>query len=736
MSDSKHQVKAIAAGVLIIALAIGLSCSKSPDGKSSTPPPSAEILFAVQVDNFDFTLSQMDQFLAGVSPIPMGLQMVVRMQLAGVLGSPELAGLNMGGRFRAFGVLLPDDSVGAEPAARTLIAGLLPLTDYAKMVGENPKFTKPDANGISELTVSLGMPGMPTAPNAAPSGPTVLITKLDDAYALITSKGQYDRVVRYMKLLSASKATGDARYPGVATESGYPISIYGDVQTAYKAFGPLVTEKINEFKGTFEQMSAAGQMPGQGAMMDQKMVSGAMNMYAALLETIMTEVKSFTLAVKPSPDVLFIKETVSAVPGTETAQMLVADAAASKENELLGYLKDGSAMNFAAKINKPLWEKLTVMSMDLVGTMAGQSVSPDDIAKMKALMTDAMDSMGRSLAGAFSVDAEGKSLFAMDYVVAVKDAAKFNKMLDDSVELLKTTSILDLYKGLGIEMDYTMTRNTESYNGVSIDSARLVMKSTEPNSPVGQMIDAMYGGGFDYRWGIVDGLCTIAIGGDVDSAVHKLIDVAKAGGPKEICSEVKDALKMLPDAGKADIFVTYNYVRLLNMIGKMMPAMAMGGTGMTMPQINVPSKSNINIAGKIGNGNLVVDIAVPKQHLAELVTAFMMLQQQIQKQESAIRTKTTMAMLDSAVKRFRLDTGRYPNDEEGLTALIEPPANAEKEKWNGPYIDDAFMPKDAWNNYFVYKLDPAGDKFTIISYGADGEEGGEDLNKDLFSTDY
>ena len=46
------------------------------------------------------------------------------------------------------------------------------------------------------------------------------------------------------------------------------------------------------------------------------------------------------------------------------------------------------------------------------------------------------------------------------------------------------------------------------------------------------------------------------------------------------------------------------------------------------------------------------------------------------------------------------------------------------------------MPKDAWNRDFVYDLDPAGGKpFVIISYGADGKEGGEGLNTDLFSTD-
>ena len=165
-----------------------------------------------------------------------------------------------------------------------------------------------------------------------------------------------------------------------------------------------------------------------------------------------------------------------------------------------------------------------------------------------------------------------------------------------------------------------------------------------------------------------------------------------------------------------------------------MAGMGLGDTGLTMPQINVPSKSNINIAGKIGNGNLVVDIAVPKQHLAELVTAFMMLQQQIQEQVSVMLTKAEIGLLEVTVEMFKVDTGRYPTEEEGLTALIKKPANAEK--WNGPYTDGSFMPKDDWNNDFVYKLDSASGKpFVIISYGADGKEGGEGLNKDLFSTD-
>jgi len=745
MFSTKHFARAAVAGVLVLFVVLGVSCAKKADDRPAQQTPSVESLFAVQLNNFEFTLSQIDQFLAGVSPIPMGLQMLVRMQLAGVLGSPELTGVNMTGSFAAFGVLMPAESPprglgpDAKPASRLFIAGLMPVTDYDKFISGNSKFSKPDDKGVSAITVGAPAPPVPPAPGAAeisakgPAGPKMLVTRLG-AYALITSESQYDKLIKYKKLMAAKSSTSKepAQLAGVADSSlvqqasKEPIWVYGNVQAASSAFGPLLLEKLEEGKKALEQMSAAGQAPMTNP-------AAIMDMYKGMLDVVMKEVKSFALAVKPSPQVLFLTETISAVPGTDTAGMLVADAAAKQENELFGYLQDGAAMNFAFRMNTPFRKKFTVKMMDLFVALAGQNMSAEDIDKIKTLAADSIDAMGGSMAGALSIDPAGKPPFAMKYVAAIKDADKFNKMLDESVELINTTGIGDMYKNLGMKLDYTMKRNADSYNGVSIDSAKLVMKSTDPNSPAGRMIEAMYAGGFEYRWGLVDGLCAITIGGDADSAVRQLIDQIKAGGPKEICSEVQDALKMLPEAGKADFFfVTYNYVRLLKMAGIMMPDIA--GTGMKMPQVDVPSKSNINIAGKIADGKVVVDIAVPKQHLAELVSAVMIMQQQMQKQESVIRTKATMAMLESAVKRFRLDTGRYPTDEEGLTALIEPPANAEKEKWNGPYIDGSFMPKDAWNHDFIYDVDSSG-KAVIISLGADGKEGGEGLNADLRSTD-
>ena len=98
-------------------------------------------------------------------------------------------------------------------------------------------------------------------------------------------------------------------------------------------------------------------------------------------------------------------------------------------------------------------------------------------------------------------------------------------------------------------------------------------------------------------------------------------------------------------------------------------------------------------------------------------------------------TKASLKILHSAVNQFKMDTNRYPTEEEGLLALIEEPSDAEGWERDG-YLDTTEVPMDSWNHEFFYELDPASGKpFVIISRGADKDEGGEDLDADLFSTD-
>ncbi|MBL7215013.1 MAG: type II secretion system major pseudopilin GspG [Phycisphaerae bacterium] len=102
-----------------------------------------------------------------------------------------------------------------------------------------------------------------------------------------------------------------------------------------------------------------------------------------------------------------------------------------------------------------------------------------------------------------------------------------------------------------------------------------------------------------------------------------------------------------------------------------------------------------------------------------------------------ITTKATLKVLHGAVNMFKLDTGRYPNEDMGLLELVEEPTDVEG--WNSEgYLESTDIPRDAWKNDFIYMLNPeSGKPFVIISYGADGKEGGEEgtYDYDLWSTD-
>ncbi|MHC4069504.1 MAG: type II secretion system major pseudopilin GspG [Planctomycetota bacterium] len=99
------------------------------------------------------------------------------------------------------------------------------------------------------------------------------------------------------------------------------------------------------------------------------------------------------------------------------------------------------------------------------------------------------------------------------------------------------------------------------------------------------------------------------------------------------------------------------------------------------------------------------------------------------------QTKANLKLLHSAVTQFKLDTGEYPSEEVGLMELVEQPGDVEG--WDpAGYLDTTEIPRDGWKNDFYYMLYPeSGKPFVIISYGADGEEGGEDNDADLYSTD-
>lgn len=86
-----------------------------------------------------------------------------------------------------------------------------------------------------------------------------------------------------------------------------------------------------------------------------------------------------------------------------------------------------------------------------------------------------------------------------------------------------------------------------------------------------------------------------------------------------------------------------------------------------------------------------------------------------------------MTSLQTAIDLFRIDTGRLPSAEEGLNVLVSAPAA--EPNWLGPYIARAAIPADPWGRDYIYEAGAEG--FRIVSYGADGREGGAGANTDV-----
>jgi general secretion pathway protein G len=93
--------------------------------------------------------------------------------------------------------------------------------------------------------------------------------------------------------------------------------------------------------------------------------------------------------------------------------------------------------------------------------------------------------------------------------------------------------------------------------------------------------------------------------------------------------------------------------------------------------------------------------------------------------------KTDIANLGQALKLYRLDNQRFPTAEQGLRALVAKPTTGTiPSNWR-PYLDK--LPNDPWTRPYVYMNPGIKGEIDILSFGADGQAGGEGTNADISS---
>lgn len=103
--------------------------------------------------------------------------------------------------------------------------------------------------------------------------------------------------------------------------------------------------------------------------------------------------------------------------------------------------------------------------------------------------------------------------------------------------------------------------------------------------------------------------------------------------------------------------------------------------------------------------------------------------------DEARRAKAQLQIqsIETSLKLYRLDNGSYPTTEQGLQSLVEPPASGALAKnWRaGGYLEKGKLPKDPWDNDYVYLCPGVHGDFDLSSLGADGEAGGDGKDKDI-----
>ena len=100
-------------------------------------------------------------------------------------------------------------------------------------------------------------------------------------------------------------------------------------------------------------------------------------------------------------------------------------------------------------------------------------------------------------------------------------------------------------------------------------------------------------------------------------------------------------------------------------------------------------------------------------------------------ESKAKAAKIQIESFSSALDLFFLDTGRYPSSSEGLGALVQRPGAIAS--WNGPYVKGGVIPNDPWGHPYVYRSPGQHGTYDLISYGADGQEGGTGTAADITS---
>ena len=124
-------------------------------------------------------------------------------------------------------------------------------------------------------------------------------------------------------------------------------------------------------------------------------------------------------------------------------------------------------------------------------------------------------------------------------------------------------------------------------------------------------------------------------------------------------------------------------------------------------------------------GFTLVELLVVLAIIGLLTTVVVLNVLPLQGRAQVQQAEADIALIEQGLEFWRIDSGRYPTQEEGLAMLTQPGVTGAKLKK---------LPDDPWGHPYQYVVPGEnGQPYAVISTGADGQPGGEGENADLRS---
>ena len=95
--------------------------------------------------------------------------------------------------------------------------------------------------------------------------------------------------------------------------------------------------------------------------------------------------------------------------------------------------------------------------------------------------------------------------------------------------------------------------------------------------------------------------------------------------------------------------------------------------------------------------------------------------------------RSDLRVISQALDLYRLDNNRYPTTDQGLEALVTAIENAKNVPTEG-YLKKKEVPMDPWDNPYNY-ISNSNRSYELYSFGADGVQGGEGYDADIYASD-